>query len=94
MNIPIDIVIARAERMTKILVEADANVIRTLLAERAELLKDRDLIDRLEIEARSRGGILLHDGSESGRRGIGLLTRTLRQAIDAATPPKSEENRK
>jgi len=52
------------------------------------LTKDSDRIDWLERAANQKGGILLHDGSETGRNGLGLrpghLERTLRQAIDAA----------
>jgi hypothetical protein len=49
---------------------------------------DKEMLDWLEQQANERGGILLHDGSEHGRRGLGLrpgaLVRTLRQAIDTA----------
>lgn len=52
--------------------------------------EDSARIDWLEAQANERGGILLHDGSEKGRRGLGLrpgaLSRTLREAIDAAMP--------
>lgn len=48
--------------------------------------KDAVRIAQLEELANQPGGILLHDGSEEGRTGIGLrpgtLVRTLRQAID------------
>jgi hypothetical protein len=60
----------------------------TLTRERDEAVKDSTRLDCLEAMANELGGILLHDGSESGRRGIGLrpglLKRTLREAIDAA----------
>ncbi len=49
---------------------------------------DTQRLDWLERMANEPGGLLLHDGSESGRTGLGLrpglLIRTLRQAIDAA----------
>lgn len=49
-------------------------------------ITDSDRINCLERMANKRGGILLHDGSERGRLGLGLrpgnLVRTLRQAID------------
>lgn len=49
---------------------------------------DKERIDWLEKMANVKGGILLHDGSESGRIGLGLrpgtLVRTLRKAIDYA----------
>ena len=45
-------------------------------------------LDWLERQANEPGGLLLHDGSESGRLGLGLrpggLVRTLRAAIDRA----------
>jgi hypothetical protein len=45
-------------------------------------------LDWLEMMANEPGGLLLHDGSESGRKGLGLrpgaMRRTLRQAIDDA----------
>lgn len=51
------------------------------------LTKDSDRIDWLERMANQKGGILLHDGSETGRNGLGLrpgnLNRTLRQVIDS-----------
>lgn len=51
-------------------------------------ITDADRIDWLEIMANQPGGILLHDGSEIGRTGLGLrpgmLLRDLRQAIDDA----------
>lgn len=59
--------------------------LRTALA---EALRDSDRIDELERLANLSGGILLHNGAERGRRGIGLrpgmLQRTLRQAVDDA----------
>lgn len=52
----------------------------------AVALDDADRLDWLEMMANRRGGILLHDGSEGGRLGLGLrhgkVDRTLRQAID------------
>ncbi len=49
---------------------------------------DKERLDWLEHMANQEGGILLHDGSETGRLGIGLrpgtLNRTLREAIDQA----------
>jgi hypothetical protein len=47
---------------------------------------DAERIDYLERMANQPGGLLLHDGSERGRTGLGLrpgtLVRTLREAID------------
>ncbi len=52
------------------------------------MLSDTEIVDWLEREANAPGGLLLHDGSETGRRGIGLrpgnLNRTLRQAVSDA----------
>ena len=49
---------------------------------------DKERVDWLEMMANQEGGILLHDGSETGHLGIGLrpgsLNRTLREAIDQA----------
>jgi hypothetical protein len=49
---------------------------------------DTSRLDWLEMMANEPGGLLLHDGSESGRKGLGLrpgpLERTLRKAIDDA----------
>lgn len=49
---------------------------------------DARRLDWLEERANQPGGLLLHDGSERGRTGLGLrpgnLTRTLREAIDQA----------
>jgi hypothetical protein len=49
---------------------------------------DATYIDWLEMMANQRGGILLHDGSEGGRLGLGLrpgsMKRTLREAIATA----------
>lgn len=51
-------------------------------------MNDKDRLDWLERMANLKGGILLHDGSETGRCGLGLrtsnLNRTLREAIDSA----------
>ena len=48
--------------------------------------KDKARLGWLEMMANQPGGILLHDGSEEGRTGLGLrpgtLKRTLREAID------------
>ena len=56
--------------------------------------EDTRRLDELERMANQPGGILLHDGSETGRLGIGLrpgaLVRTLRQAIDDAAPSPEE----
>jgi recombinational DNA repair protein RecR len=54
---------------------------------RALVQADSARLDYLEKLARGKGGILLHNGNESGRRGIALKPgksplRTLRQAID------------
>lgn len=52
------------------------------------VLTDAARMDWLEMMANRKGGLLLHDGSESGRCGLGLrpgsLDRTLRDAIDDA----------
>ena len=57
-----------------------------------ELAEERARLNWLESEANRRGGLLLHDGSERGRRGLGLrpgyIERTLREAIDAAGEKK------
>jgi hypothetical protein len=55
----------------------------------AKRITDKDRIDWLEAMANKKGGLLLHDGSEKGRTGLGLnpgfiKKRTLRQAIDAS----------
>jgi hypothetical protein len=51
-------------------------------------MNDKERLDWLERMANQNGGILLHDGSESGRTGLGLrpgtLNRSLREAIDQA----------
>ncbi len=53
---------------------------------------DSKMLDWLEQMANIKGGILLHDGSEVGRLGIGLrpgsIKRNLRQAIDTAMRTK------
>lgn len=53
---------------------------------------DAERLNWLEAMANERGGLLLHDGSEAGRTGLGLrpgsLNRTLREAIDAAMQAK------
>ena len=52
---------------------------------------DKERLDWLEEMANKPGGILLHDGSETGRLGLGLrpgsLVRTLREAIDISMVP-------
>lgn len=49
---------------------------------------DAERLDWLERQANEPGGLLLHDGSERGRRGLGLrpgwLVRDLREAIDTS----------
>jgi hypothetical protein len=55
----------------------------------AKKITDKDRLDWLEAMANRKGGLLLHDGSETGRAGLGLRPglikdRTLRQAIDQA----------
>lgn len=54
----------------------------------ARLRADAERLDWLEEMANEPGGLLLHDGSETGRRGIGLrpghMARMLRAAIDSA----------
>ena len=51
-------------------------------------MTDSERIDWLEKMANKPQGLLLHDGTESGRTGLGLrpgyLNRTLREAIDQA----------
>lgn len=51
-------------------------------------MNDAQRLDWLESMANRKGGLLLHDGSETGRLGLGLrpgdLRRSLRQAIDDA----------
>lgn len=55
---------------------------------------DAERLDWLEAMANVRGGLLLHDGSEGGRLGLGLrpgsVKRTLRQAIDTAMQPRPD----
>jgi hypothetical protein len=57
-------------------------------AARLLALADARRLDWLEAAANRPGGLLLHDGTERGRTGLGLrpgaLVRTLREAIDAA----------
>lgn len=49
-------------------------------------MNDSERLDWLERMANQKGGLLLHDGRESGRLGLGLrpgtLNRSLREAID------------
>lgn len=63
-------------------------------------MNDKQRLDWLEQMANRKGGLLLHDGSESGRTGLGLkkLNRSLREAIDDAcdarpvpVPPKKSK---
>lgn len=61
-------------------------------------MNDKQRLDWLEQMANSKGGLLLHDGSESGRTGLGLKNRSLREAIDDAcdarpvpVPPKKSK---
>jgi hypothetical protein len=60
-------------------------------------ITDSDRIDWLEKMANEKGGILLHDGSETGRTGLGLrpgaLRRSLRKAIDDAMSDRGEGTR-
>lgn len=60
----------------------------------ARLRADKERLDWLEEMANEPGGLLLHDGSETGRRGIGLrpghMARMLRAAIDAARAKERE----
>lgn len=69
-------------------------LLRSTITALQQAQEDTRRLDRLEELANERGGILLHDGSETGRTGIGLrpgnLVRTLRQAIDATTPAREE----
>jgi hypothetical protein len=55
---------------------------------------DKERLDWLETMANQRGGILLHDGTETGRLGLGLRpgrsNRTLREAIDTSMEIKAE----
>lgn len=66
--------------------------------ERGELERlraDARRLDALEKLANQPGGVLLHDGSETGRTGLGLrpgrLVRSLRDAIDAAQQEQSND---
>lgn len=59
------------------------------MAKKTKKITDKDRLNWLEAMANRKGGLLLHDGSESGRTGLGLKPglikdRTLRQAIDQA----------
>lgn len=57
-------------------------------------ITDSDRLDWLERMANNNGGLLLHDGSETGRTGLGLrpgsLRRSLRKAIDDAMGERGE----
>lgn len=59
------------------------------------LRADAQRLDALEKLANQPGGVLLHDGSETGRTGLGLrpgrLVRSLRDAIDAAQQEQSND---
>lgn len=55
---------------------------------------DGEIVDWLDREARVPGGLLLHNGTESGRRGLGTVSigRSLRHAVaDAMGRPRPEE---
>jgi hypothetical protein len=58
---------------------------------------DHSRLDWLEKMANEAGGILLHDGSETGRIGLGLrpgcVKRTLREAIDEAMRAERAKDR-
>ncbi|WP_425401214.1 hypothetical protein [Algiphilus sp.] len=64
-------------------------------AELERLRADAQRLDALEKLANQPGGVLLHDGSETGRTGLGLrpgrLVRSLRDAIDAAQQEQSND---
>jgi len=64
-------------------------------AQFAQLVADRARLDWLEQAANEPGGLLLHDGSETGRGGLGLrpgtLRRTLREAIETARQAPAPE---
>lgn len=75
------------------LCEKDA--LRTIIAALSapkQVEDDADRIDWLESMANKPGGLLLHDGTETGRTGLalrpGFVRRTLRQAIDTASSPQ------
>lgn len=65
-----------------------ANTFEQLATALRAALADQRRIDWLESQANEPRGLLLHDGSETGRMGLGLrpgnMVRTLRQAIDDA----------
>lgn len=62
--------------------------------EAPRMATDKERLDWLERMANKPGGLLLHDGSERGRLGLGLrpgsLVRSLREAIDAALSTSAE----
>ncbi|CAN7607488.1 hypothetical protein LJR034_004638 [Caballeronia sp. LjRoot34] len=70
-------------------IDAALERLRAMESQRsATVITDAIRIDALEAMANQPGGVLLHDGSERGRTGLGLrpgaLVRTLREAIDSA----------
>ncbi len=62
--------------------------VRELERQVKEMEADARRLDWLELMANLPGGLLLHDGTETGRLGLGLrpgqCVRTLREAIDDA----------
>ena len=66
--------------------------------EEMNMVTDTDRLDWLEDMADRPGGILLHDGSETGRVGIGLrpgaMVRSLRVAIDQAMKSNDDDARR
>lgn len=56
--------------------------------------EDGRMLDLLERMANQPGGVLLHDGSETGRTGFGLrpgnMRRTLREALRAALEAEAQ----
>lgn len=69
--------------------------IDSLEARLEEAQRDSERLDWLEQQANRQGGLLLHDGAEHGRNGLGLrpghLSRTLREAIDTAMAQDTTE---
>ncbi len=63
---------------------SDNKIVRINRTDYEALVEDKAALDWLEAQANSAGGLLLHDGSETGRRGLGLRLRSLRAAIQAA----------
>lgn len=68
-------------------IAADA-ILSEIRAAVQALEREAARLDALEAMANQPGGILLHDGSEGGRAGLGMrpgaVNRTLREAIDSA----------